>query len=231
MDKRLLMCGIYSITNTINGDRYIGSAVVIKKRRATHLHNLKNNKHNSIHLQRAFNLYKLPAFKFEILATCPKEYRVKLEQWFIDNLKPAYNILKVAYSSLGFKQSLETVEKLRLRQLNMSQETKDKIAKSLTGKKHTQAAKDKVSAFNKGKKVSLDVRLTESYARSWFSKADIIEVFNLRNANYTLADIAELTGLPYTKIGAMLDDSKYILMKEDLGLKKLIYGKRKSRLL
>lgn len=39
--------GVYAITNTATGKRYIGSAVNIKKRWREHLHNLRKNKHHS----------------------------------------------------------------------------------------------------------------------------------------------------------------------------------------
>ena len=52
--------------------------------------------------------YGLDCFKFEILAHCPREYLIKLEQWFLDNLKPSLNIDKRAGSRLGSKLSEET---------------------------------------------------------------------------------------------------------------------------
>ena len=41
-------CGIYIITNIVNGKRYIGSSKDLYNRLHEHLHNLKNNKgHNN----------------------------------------------------------------------------------------------------------------------------------------------------------------------------------------
>ncbi len=88
--------GIYCITNQINQKSYIGSTISFNNRFGVHKYMLNKNCHHSPYLQHAVNKYGLDNFKFSILATCPSEYRIKLEQWFIDNLKPEYNIQKVA---------------------------------------------------------------------------------------------------------------------------------------
>ena len=46
--------GIYMIYNTINNKIYIGSSVDIIKRMDSHLSYLRNGKHHSVHLQRAW---------------------------------------------------------------------------------------------------------------------------------------------------------------------------------
>ena len=86
------LSGIYKITNSITLDSYIGSSTTIGIRWATHIREVKSNTHDNAHLQRAVNKYGVQNFKFEILATCPNEYLFSLEQWFIDNLNPSYNI-------------------------------------------------------------------------------------------------------------------------------------------
>lgn len=104
--------GIYRITNTITNKFYIGSAVSLRNRIAVHLSNLRKGIHVNRHLQRAWNTNKEENFTFEVIAKCPKEYTIRLEQWFIDNLKPTYNNLKVAGSKLGSKLSEESKKKL-----------------------------------------------------------------------------------------------------------------------
>ncbi|WP_194190322.1 GIY-YIG nuclease family protein [Clostridium chrysemydis] len=47
------MEGIYSITNKVNGKRYIGLSTNIKKRVASHKDQLKYNRHENTKLQRA----------------------------------------------------------------------------------------------------------------------------------------------------------------------------------
>jgi len=53
MKKLELKSGIYKITNIANNKCYIGSAVNITARFATHRHQLRNEKHHSKYLQRS----------------------------------------------------------------------------------------------------------------------------------------------------------------------------------
>jgi group I intron endonuclease len=104
--------GIYQITNNINQRIYIGSAVNIKKRWYQHSSDLRLNRHYSLYLQRSYNKYGAKSFSYSILCLCPKEDLIKMEQFFIDTLKPEYNISKTAGSCLGLKASEETKRKI-----------------------------------------------------------------------------------------------------------------------
>lgn len=103
---------VYKITNIINGHFYIGSSANLNKRYYTHLNDMRKEKKTCIKLNRAVKKYNEDNFKFEIIAKCPAEYAIKLEQWFLSNLKPEYNIAKIAGSNLGIKRS-EEVKKER----------------------------------------------------------------------------------------------------------------------
>ena len=48
---------IYHIINTVNNKRYIGQTINFQVRKNTHLRNLRDNKHHSLKLQRAWNKY------------------------------------------------------------------------------------------------------------------------------------------------------------------------------
>ena len=113
--------GVYEIVNIITNEWYIGSASRVGKSNSLsgfyvrfdkHKLLLKNNKHYNIHLQRAYNKYGENNFNFNVLSICPPEYCIKLEQWFLDNLKPEYNIRKIADSNKGIKFTAEHKEKL-----------------------------------------------------------------------------------------------------------------------
>jgi len=96
------MSGIYEIRNKLNSHRYIGSSIDICKRFMSHKYSLWNNNHKSIKLQRAWNKYGEQHFEFNILELCEpiKDTLLFIEQKYLD-LKPEYNILYVAGSSLG----------------------------------------------------------------------------------------------------------------------------------
>lgn len=106
--------GIYQISNKINNHSYIGSAINLKTRFATHRNRLKNNNHHSIYLQRAYNKYGLENFEFKILEYCDKSILINREQWFLEELNPEYNICKIAGSCLGVKFSKESNKKKSL---------------------------------------------------------------------------------------------------------------------
>jgi group I intron endonuclease len=99
--KKNVKSGIYKITNLVNNKFYIGSSNNIYNRFYRHLSMLNRNCHNNQKLQNSWNKHGKSNFKFELLAICPKEYCIKLEQWFINTQKPQYNISQTAASTLG----------------------------------------------------------------------------------------------------------------------------------
>ncbi len=104
--------GIYAIVNKINGKRYIGSAVSFKKRWYIHVCRLRKGTHHSPKLQNGWNKYGEESFEFVELECCEKEELIKREQHWIDELRPFYNIAKLAGSSLGIKRSEELKKRL-----------------------------------------------------------------------------------------------------------------------
>lgn len=98
--------GIYKITNPVNNEIYIGSAAIsLRKRFWNHRRLLRLNKNPCKYLQRVYNKNPNVDFIFEILEVCSKENCLKREQYYINKLKPKYNLCKVAGSSLGRKPS------------------------------------------------------------------------------------------------------------------------------
>lgn len=79
-------CGIYKITNLINGKFYIGSSKVINQRWAAHRWELKYNRHHNQRLQNAYNKYGLENFAYEILEYVEEDKLIEREQHYIDTL-------------------------------------------------------------------------------------------------------------------------------------------------
>lgn len=84
--------GIYKITNLINNKIYIGSSNHCIHRKSQHFSDLKYQKHCNKYLQRAYNIYGKENFLFEILEFCEPNQLLILEQKYIDQLKPEYNV-------------------------------------------------------------------------------------------------------------------------------------------
>lgn len=99
--------GCYEILNTVNGKRYIGSAVKFVQRWDQHRSHLRKGVHHSRVLQRAWNKYGESAFKFLPILTCAKSMLLFYEQQLLDKVKPEYNASPTAGSSLGVKRTPE----------------------------------------------------------------------------------------------------------------------------
>lgn len=154
-------CGIYSIVNLINNHCYIGSSIDIDKRITRHKHNLKNNKHHSKYLQRAWNKYGEENFKFIILAKTSISKRLAIEDYFIVTECPKYNVSLSAIAPMeGRKHTTETKLKYKNRKVvrgkdhylygkNLSKDRIDKIILSRKGYKHSLETKKKMSETSK----------------------------------------------------------------------------------
>jgi len=89
--------------------------------------------------------YGYENFQLEILEYCRADELIVREQFYLDLLDPEYNILKHAYSLLGFKHSEENLAKFKLKKISLehknilslvhsnkevSEETRDKLSKA-----------------------------------------------------------------------------------------------------
>lgn len=111
----MLNQGIYKLINLENNKFYIGSAVNLNRRKSVHFHLLKYNKHFSNHLQNSYNKYGIENFVFEIIEYVEDRKNLIIrEQFYLDTLKPHYNVCKKADSKLGFKFSEESKLKMSL---------------------------------------------------------------------------------------------------------------------
>lgn len=135
----MLNTGIYTITNIVNGKMYVGSSYDFKRRFRRHKAEFRRNEHHNIRLQRAWNKYGAENFEFKKLIVCSKEDLIMYEQRVIDIfdvIKNGYNIAPNAGNPGGY---------------NPSEETREKLRKSSTGRKHTDASKARMSESAKGR--------------------------------------------------------------------------------
>ena len=80
---------IYKIENIVNNKKYIGVTGNIEQRKKTHFNRLRQNKHHSPYLQKAWNKYGEKNFLFQIICEldCSKEEAYKIEEFFIEKEK------------------------------------------------------------------------------------------------------------------------------------------------
>ena len=153
--------GIYQILNIINQKCYIGSAIRFSSRFGVHRNTLRNNKHHSIILQRAWNKYGENSFIFNILEECDIEKLIEREQYYIDLLKPEYNICKIAGSCLGIKFSAES-----------------SLKKSLNSKRKGKFGKDAFDAIK-----IYQYNLDGTFIKEWDAIKDIERVLGFDSRN------------------------------------------------
>jgi len=129
--------------NNLNGKTYVGSAINLSKRLGSYFNEKELNK-NPRPIQDALLKYGHLNFTLEILEYCSKAKLLEREQFYLDLLIPDYNILKYAYSLLGFKHSEETLEKLKTR--IVSPEHKEILSSIHKGKLVSEETRNKLAA-------------------------------------------------------------------------------------
>lgn len=186
---------VYQIKNLSNGKKYIGSTVSAKIRWQGHINDLKNGKHHSVLLQRAWDKYGEVNFQFEILEKVKDPiHLVAVEQVFLDYMKPEYNICKTAGNCLGRKFSKESKQKMSNshKGKKLSEEHKAKIGassrvKGFCGKKHTEEAKALIREKRALQVFTDETRLKLSKAR----KGEKNHFFGKKHSAESLEKMAE----------------------------------------
>jgi len=117
--------GIYGWINKINGNTYIGSSVNISVRMYTYYSLQSLAKSNRL-LDRALLRYGFSNFALEILEYTDKNNVLEREQYYMDLFKPHYNIVETAGSTLGYKHTQESLD--RMRDFILSDEVRDRKA-------------------------------------------------------------------------------------------------------
>ena len=111
-----MTCGIYVITNDVNGKQYVGQSWNCEARVAGHLRGVGH----CPYLTNAIKKHGRENFQWKIVKRCNPLKLTKWEQHYIDRLHPEYNLAPAAGSVLGIK---------------WSRKSRDKLSKSLKGRK------------------------------------------------------------------------------------------------
>lgn len=105
-------CGIYLIFNLVSGKRYVGSSINIYNRFHEYIHILKINEAHNKHLQNSWNKYGEESFVFQVLEYCEPKVQFEREQYYIDLIKPEYNLTLNVVANTGHKVEEETKKKI-----------------------------------------------------------------------------------------------------------------------
>ena len=168
MEDKQSIIGVYKISNSLSGRYYIGYSTNIHRRFSVHRSKLKQNCHDNIFLQRAYNLDGQDKFNYDIIHICDtKDEAKEFELQYLTDLSIRNMLYNLNYNNSGGDLLINHPEKESIREkinkscketLNkMSQEErKQKYGKvgernGMYGKTHTDEVKKKISEINKGK--------------------------------------------------------------------------------
>ena len=200
------MVGIYKIENQITKDIYIGSCSNFNVRKGSHLCLLRQGKHHSIILQRAFDKYLQENFVISLIEECDKESLIKREQYYIDLLQPKYNICPVAGSTLNriFTDKHKANLSKSLNGKIRTQEQKEKQRQLKLGKIHSKETKDKVSNIINSIKGS---RIGDKITRE--SIIEFVRIANIESSIKTIKQICKENNFNYRSILRFVSNSTW----------------------
>lgn len=161
--------GVYRWINKINGNIYIGSSVNINVRMYTY-YSLRYLAKSNRPIDRALLKHGFSNFILEILEYTDIDNVLIREQYYMDLYKPQYNIVEKAGSTLGYKHTQESLDKMR--NFILSDEVRNK--KAISAANATAARKISVVVENIKTKVKQEyVSLTEAGYALGVSKASL----------------------------------------------------------
>lgn len=148
----MVLGGIYVIENTVNGNRYIGSACNLTKRKNLHLFRFRHKCHDNTYLQYAYEKYGEESFKFRPILYCERFELLRYEQALLDKLNPEYNIARTAGNTLGCKRTEDAKRKISEKNTGRkdSEETRKRKSAASTGRRWSEENKQKLSQKKKG---------------------------------------------------------------------------------
>jgi group I intron endonuclease len=151
--------GVYKIINLTNNRVYIGSSKEFKERWRAHEYALRTNKHSNKFLQSDFNKCGTDVFVFEVVEIVegPKETRLLKEEGYINQYfgSNCYNLIRKTSRTEGARIFSKHPEITRVKMSaahkgkHLSEEHKEKIGKSNSGKIRSAETKKKISETHK----------------------------------------------------------------------------------
>jgi group I intron endonuclease len=131
------------------------------------MRDLKQNKHSNKILQHSFNKYGINKFVFHIIETCMPERCLEIEQFYLDFLKPEFNIAKSSSAPmLGKSHNEKTRKKMSRPAWNkgIPRTNEEKLLMSIKRKEGN--SKQTIEYWNRRKEIMLNTQ--KKYGGSLF---------------------------------------------------------------
>lgn len=181
--------GVYTITCTVNGRQYVGSAADVRNRWSVHRSALNRGCHFAARLQADWNEHGASAFEFRVIAQIrERELREAAEQAYLDRIfgtDRAYNQRPRVSDNTGLKWTPEQREALSLAHKGLPVSDAHRAALSEAAKrryaptKGTPEMREQMAAMgrgNKGKPKSAQARANMAEARRSLTDDQIAEI-------------------------------------------------------
>lgn len=193
--------GIYAIKNLCTGHVYIGQTGENFQRRYWHHQwKLRNNQHDNSYLQNSWNKYGEENFVFMVISVTENHKELDgLEIQYIDLYKKAYKSYNVLGGGGGRRGCAMS--------LHAKQLVGEANRRHMTGKKHTDATKAKMSRTRIGKYIA--------------RKNNVLDLSTARKIKERLikgetpSDIAKDLGVPYKAINGIMSNNTWKCVEVD----------------
>jgi group I intron endonuclease len=209
--------GVYLFRNKINSNCYVGSGVDLSVRLSDYFSDYYLNRLDTqtFLIVKAIKKYRLENFSLTILEYVDnRELAIEREQYYIDEIDPVYNILRFARSSLGYKHTEESKEKIRVSSQSRkhSEEAKSKMSESKIGENNPMFGKIGENNPNFGKSRSSDSRTKMSIIKGggtifvYDSNSSLVNSFPSARKAAEELNCDHKTIIRYTKSGKLFRD-------------------------
>jgi group I intron endonuclease len=226
--------GVYKISNIISGRYYIGYSTNIYRRFKVHRSKLKQNCHDNIFLQRAYNLDGEDNFIYDIIHSCDTEEKAKeIELQYLSDLSIRDMLYNLNFNNSGgdLLTNHPDKEKIREKILKSFANTINKMSKEelkqkygrpgeingMYGKTHTEEARKIISEVHKGNVYCLGKKASEETKQKMSENAKLKigeknPFFGKHHTQETIKKIKEKNKgrLPPNTIKISIDGNIYI---------------------
>lgn len=219
--------GIYMWRNLDSGKIYVGSAKNLGIRLKGYYNINQLTRVTNMHINRALLKWGYSSFSLSVLEYCSIDVLIQREQYYLDLLKPDYNICITAGSTLGKLHSLVTKDKISKTKKGTysgeensffgethSMESRKRMVEAKLGKTLYELTKEKIRESQVGKKFTEEHKSNLSLAQSNRKNISVIDSqTGIETVYGSIGEAERSMGFPKDSIRANLRSKNKSLYK------------------